>query len=73
MLSSVLDAEGASEKRLTIVNQCANNAWAILTPGGDPNQPEAKANSGGWFRAYAVQERFIDVGAMGSIALGSKN
>lgn len=70
-LSSAASAQAPSHQRLTIVNQCDDDAWAIFTPGGDPDQPQVLANSGAWFRPYAAQEYFIPVGWVGTISANS--
>jgi hypothetical protein len=70
-LSSTASAQAQSHPRLTIVNQCEDDAWAILTPGGDPQHPAVLANSSGWFRQYAQQEYFTSVGWLGTIAANS--
>src|SRR5438270_10653492 len=57
--------------RLQIINQCANDVWAIFTPGGNPSQVTAQQNSGDWFRAYAQQEQFTGTGATAEAAVGT--
>jgi hypothetical protein len=57
--------------RLKIVNQCTNPIWAIFTPGGNPSQVAALQNSGGWFRAYATQEKFTGTGATADAAVNT--
>jgi len=61
-------------QRLTIINHCSDEVFAVFTPGGSPTQPQALANSGAWFRAYAAQgsgEHYIGTGAQGSGVSGS--
>ena len=63
-----------STQRLTIINNCSDEVFAVFTPGGSPTQPQALANSGAWFRAYAAQgsgENYIGTGAQGSGTSGS--
>ena len=63
--------------RLTIVNNCSAEVFAVFTPGGNPTQPAALANSGAWFRTYADPanggsgENYINTGAQGSGSLNS--
>lgn len=63
--------------RLTIVNNCSAEVFAVFTPGGNPIQPAAKANSGAWFRTYADPanggsgENYINTGAQGTGLSGS--
>lgn len=72
-ISLVGGAAAQTHKRLTIVNQCTDDAWAIFTPGGDPSHPLVQANSGAWFRRYAAEEDLINPGWLGTIAAGSKS
>lgn len=66
-----------STARLTIVNHCSEEVFAVFTPGGNPTQPAALANSGAWFRAYADPanggsgENYINTGAQGSGSVSS--
>jgi hypothetical protein len=66
-----------STPRLTIVNNCSAEVFAVFTPGGNPTQPAALANSGAWFRTYADPanggsgENYINTGAQGSGSLNS--
>jgi hypothetical protein len=70
-LCCIAASESAGQARLTIKNQCADDVWAILTPGGNPSQVAVLKNSGEWFRHYATQENFIPLGVTGSIAATS--
>ncbi|HEV2335298.1 MAG TPA: hypothetical protein VGS13_07365 [Stellaceae bacterium] len=55
MVLGVPDAASAqSQPRLTIVNQCKDPVWAVLTPGGNGTQGAALYNSGGWFQQYVT-------------------
>ncbi len=66
-----------STARLTIVNDCSEEVFAVFTPGGNPTQPAALANSGAWFRTYADPanggsgENYINTGAQGSGSVNS--
>ncbi len=63
-----------STRRLTIINHCSDEVFAVFTPGGNPTQPQALSNSGAWFRAYAAQgsgENYINTGAQGSASINS--
>lgn len=64
-------AAAQTHDRLQIVNQCDDDAWAVFTPGGAPDQPSVEANSGAWFLPYATQVYFNDPGWLGTIARSS--
>ena len=64
-------ATAQTHNRLKIVNQCDDDAWAVFTPGGAPDQPSVQANSGAWFLPYATQLYFEDPGWLGTVARNS--
>jgi hypothetical protein len=55
-----------STARLTIVNQCADNLWVVITAPGAPAQVAVRAQWD-WVDAYVTHENVIDTGGIGSI------
>ncbi len=70
-MAAAATATAQTHNRLKIVNQCDDDAWAVFTPGGAPDQPSVEANSGAWFLPYATQLYFEDPGWLGTVARNS--
>jgi hypothetical protein len=63
-LLGIHDALGQG-RSLNIVNQCAQQVWAVFTPGAGTTQGAAQVNSGGWFQKYASQFNWTLTGFTG--------
>jgi hypothetical protein len=55
----------AQGRTLQIINQCAAQVWAVVTPGGNPTQGAALYNSAGWFQSSASQFNWVPTGFTG--------
>jgi hypothetical protein len=61
------DCAPGATARLSIVNHCADAAWAVVTPPGNPQQV-AVAGQWDWIKPYVTRENVINTGGTGSIA-----
>jgi hypothetical protein len=69
-LLGVSDALGQG-RSLQVINQCAAQVWAVVTPGGNPRQGAALYNSAGWFQPSASQFNWVPTGFTGNGPAGS--